>query len=543
MKGLLFIILCCIGSAQVAAGITAQIPPTLDLAGSLQHRLEGRSLPDEESLVRSIYLATETLLWIKQGELTPQAHELLALVHAADDFGLCPRDYGDVQLDAARDPTAQPAKRGDYTQLDVWLSESAARLISHLHYGRIEPRAVGFELPESRHDLDVPAAVINLAASPSVAHSLSQAEPHFYHYALLKRALARYRELAADPSLSNLAPMGSKTLHRGESYAGAQALRKLLTAEGDLAAPAADIRSEDTIDAGMSDALKRYQSRHGLTVTGDLDRPTWGTLSTPLAARVRQIELTLERWRWIPAFSSPPIIVNIPQFELFAFNTTADRAASILQIPVIVGQTYPGKRTPVFLGELKRVVFRPYWDIPRSIIVHEVLPGLRRHPDYLQRNHMELVRGEGDDGAVIAPSDAAIAQLAAGRLRVRQQPGDDNALGLVKFLFPNAHNVYMHSTPAHQLFLASRRTFSHGCIRVADPIALASYVLKNASSSWDISRIESAMHGRSTLRVDLIEPIQVMILYGTVMATEAGPVQFFDDIYGHDRQLAALLGI
>jgi L,D-transpeptidase YcbB len=212
-------------------------------------------------------------------------------------------------------------------------------------------------------------------------------------------------------------------------------------------------------------------------------------------------------------------------------------------VGIPVGQTYPGKRTPVFLGELKRVVFRPYWDIPRSITLHEVLPGLRRHPDYLQRNHMELVQGEGDDGAIIAPSAEAIAQLAAGRLRVRQQPGDDNALGLVKFLFPNAHNVYMHSTPAHQLFSASRRTFSHGCIRVADPVALAAYVLKNASTPWDTSRIEAAMHGTSTLRVDLIEPIQVMILYGTVMATEAGPVQFFDDIYDHDRQLAALLGI
>jgi murein L,D-transpeptidase YcbB/YkuD len=543
MKGLIFVVLCCIGSAQVAADVTTQIPPTLDLVGLLQHPLEGRSLADEESLVRSIYLATGTFLWSKQGEFTPQARELLALVHSADALGLRALDYGDAQLDAARDLAVQPAKRADYTQLDVWLTESAARLISHLHYGRIDPRTVGFELPDSRHDLDVPTAVINLAASVSVAHSLSQAEPQFYHYALLKGALARYREFAADPSLTNLTPIGSKTLHRGEAYAGAQGLQRLLAAEGDLAAAAIDIRSDNSIDAEMSDALKRYQSRHGLAITGDLDRATWGALNTPLAARVRQIELTLERWRWIPAFSNPPIIVNIPQFELFAFNTTADRAASILQIPVIVGQTYPGKRTPVFLGELKRVVFRPYWDIPRSITLHEVLPGLRRHPDYLQRNHMELVRGEGDDGTIIAPSDEAIAQLAAGRLRVRQQPGDDNALGLVKFLFPNAHNVYMHSTPAHQLFLASRRTFSHGCIRVADPVALASYVLKNASSPWDTSRIEAAMHGTSTLQVDLIEPIQVMILYGTVMATEAGPVQFFDDIYGHDRQLAALLGI
>ncbi len=543
MKGLLLVALCCIGGAPVAADVTAQIPPTLDLAGALQRPLEGRSLPDEHSLVRSVYSTTGTLLWSKQGEFTPQARELLALVHSADDWGLRSADYGDARLHAARDSVVPPATRADYTQLDVWLTESAVRLISHLHYGRIDPRTVGFELPDSRHDLDVATAVIHLAASAGVAQSLSQAEPHFYHYVLLKRALARYRKLAADPSLTALTPPGSKTLHRGEAYAGAQALRKLLAAEGDLAGPAVDARSDDLIDAGMSKALGHYQSRHGLAVTGNLDRATWATLGTPLAARVRQIELTLERWRWIPAFSAPPIIVNIPQFELFAFNTTADRAASILQIPVIVGQTYPGKRTPVFLGELKRVVFRPYWDIPRSITLHEVLPGLQRHPDYLQRNHMELVRGEGDDGAIVAPSDEAIAQLAAGRLRVRQQPGDDNALGLVKFLFPNAHNVYLHSTPAHQLFLAARRTFSHGCIRVADPVALASYVLKNASSAWDTSRIEAAMHGTSNLRVDLTRPIPVMILYGTVMATEAGPVQFFDDIYGHDRQLAALLGI
>jgi len=235
--------------------------------------------------------------------------------------------------------------------------------------------------------------------------------------------------------------------------------------------------------------------------------------------------------------------VNIPQFRLFAFTTTADRAASILQIPVIVGQTYPGKRTPVFVGDLQYVVFRPYWDVPRSIAMHEMLPELRRRPEYLQRNHLELERGDGDNGVIVAPSTEALAELAAGHLRLRQQPGDDNALGLIKFLFPNTHNVYLHSTPAHRLFLASRRAFSHGCIRVADPVALAALVLKNTSTPWDTARIEAAMHGTSTLRVDLIEPIHVLILYGTAMATEAGPIQFFEDIYGHDRQLAALLDL
>ncbi len=172
--------------------------------------------------------------------------------------------------------------------------------------------------------------------------------------------------------------------------------------------------------------------------------------------------MTLERWRWLPAFNAPPIIVNIPEFRLFEFNTTADRAVSILQMPVIVGQTYASKRTPIFIGDLKYVVFRPYWDVPRSIMLHEMLPAIRTHSAYLRRNHFEIVRGEGDDAVVMKPTAETIAALAAGQLRLRQRPGEDNALGLIKFFFPNAHNVYMHATPAHRLFLASRRAFSHG---------------------------------------------------------------------------------
>jgi murein L,D-transpeptidase YcbB/YkuD len=189
------------------------------------------------------------------------------------------------------------------------------------------------------------------------------------------------------------------------------------------------------------------------------------------------------------------------------------------------------------------VVFRPYWDVPRSITLHEILPALRAHPDYLQRNNFEIVRGEGDDSPIVKPTPEAFAALTAGQLRIRQRPGDDNALGLIKFLFPNSHNVYMHSTPAHQLFLASKRAFSHGCIRVSDPVALANYVLQKAATPWSDSQIVAAMHAIKSLRVELHESIPVFILYGTAMATEDGLVQFFDDIYGHDRKLEALLSL
>ena len=417
-------------------------------------------------------------------------------------------------------------------------------MISHLHYGRVNPHAAGFEIADSREDLDVAAAVEAIAGGANVSDVAAGAEPHFYHYALPKSALSRYRSLANDPSLTKLPAIGNRSIHPGEVYAGAAQLRQLLKAEGDLPEQAGDLTASDQmLDGALVAAIQHFQDRHGLADDGALGASTYAALSTPMAQRVRQIELTLERWRWLPAFDPPPIIVNIPEFRLFAFNTTADRVASILQMPVIVGQTYPGKRTPVFVGDLRFMIFRPYWDIPRSIMLREMLPQIRADPNYLQTNSLEIVRGEGDDAPIIDPTPETIEALAAGRLRLRQRPGEDNALGLIKFMFPNAHNVYLHSTPAHQLFLASRRAFSHGCIRVSDPAALAAYVLRNAADPWNNERIDAAMHGARSLRAELRIPIHVMILYGTAMASEAGPVPFFDDIYGHDRNLEILLGL
>jgi murein L,D-transpeptidase YcbB/YkuD len=172
-----------------------------------------------------------------------------------------------------------------------------------------------------------------------------------------------------------------------------------------------------------------------------------------------------------------------------------------------------------------------------------MLPQIRADTDYLRRNNLELVNGQSDAGAVVAATPATVTALAAGQLRLRQRPGDDNSLGLIKFVFPNTHGVYMHGTPAQRLFLQSKRAFSHGCIRVSDPVALARYVLRDTAGSWDDAKITAAMHGGTPLRVELKEPIRVMILYGTALATEAGAVEFFEDIYGYDRKLETLLGL
>jgi murein L,D-transpeptidase YcbB/YkuD len=297
------------------------------------------------------------------------------------------------------------------------------------------------------------------------------------------------------------------------------------------------------LDDALVAGLRRFQERHGIEADGVLGKRTYAALAVPLTQRLRQIEITLERWRWLPEFKTPPIIVNLPQFRLFAFRSTNDRAADILQMDVIVGQAFPRTRTPIFVAQMKYVVFRPYWDVPMSILERELLPDIRANPAYLDRNHMEIVNGDGDDSPVVAPTPANIAALGAGRFRLRQLPGEDNALGAIKFVFPNPYNVYLHSTPAQHLFQKSRRAFSHGCIRVSDPVALAEHVLRNAEGQWSREAIEEAMNGEPNRRVDLETPIQVMILYATVLATETGRVYFFDDLYGHDGRLERLLRV
>ncbi|HUX72284.1 MAG TPA: L,D-transpeptidase family protein [Steroidobacteraceae bacterium] len=514
--------------------------------------LPGRTVMHEQALLRALYALHPLPLWSRDGHLSQQGGQLADTLVAAGDYGLEPADYAADLIAARRRLLQSGGERAAaaWMRFDVMLSCAAIRLVTHLHYGRIDPRTAGFELAGTRNDLDVVATVAALAAAASVRAALAAVEPPFYHYRLLEAARARYRALQKIPGLTDLPALPRRPLRTGEAYAGAAALRRLLTALGDLPAAipsssaAAPAAPGGIIDGDLAAALQRFQARHGLTVDGSLGPQTYAALTTPIAQRVRQIDLTLERWRWLPPFRRPPIIVNIPEFRLFAFPTTDDHVAGMLQMDVIVGQTYPRTRTPIFVGELQYIVFRPYWNVPRSITLREMLPAIRAHADYLRRNDLQIVRGQSDDAAVVAPSPAAIDELAAGRLRLRlrQTPGEDNALGLVKFIFPNVHDVYMHGTPAHHLFLQSRRAFSHGCIRVSDPEALAQFVLRNAAGRWDDRQIFAAMHGRDSLRIRLPAPVPVMILYGTVVATQAGPVQFFDDIYGHDRKLAALLG-
>jgi L,D-transpeptidase YcbB len=480
-------------------------------------------------------------LWFQQGQITRPALAVLTLLRNAASYGLRADDYDGIaltihltQINAGND-AAQ-------AQLDVNLSAATLRFIRHLHFGRIDPRKAGFDFKAPRdQEINAAEVLVKLAASDDVEQTIAAVEPQFVHYQLLKQALARYRLLAVDAQLTDLPTFTARAIKPGENYTGAPALRRLLLAEQDLAKDAVSAESDTTLDAALVTALQAYQTRHGLPADGALGKRTFATLTTPFANRVQQLELTLERWRWLPAPQAPMIVVNVPQFKLFAFQAANDREVNLLRMDVIVGQVFPHTQTPVFLADMKYVVFRPYWDVPLSITRREILPNIQNKANYLQRNHFELVRGQGDNSPVVPATPANIAQLSSGAIRVRQQPGDDNALGEVKFMLPNSYNVYLHSTPAKRLFSESSRAFSHGCIRVSNPAALAEYVLRNTNEAWNKDRIAAAMNEGANQRVYLNKSIPVIIMYGTAMPLESGVVQFFDDIYGHDAKLAKLL--
>jgi murein L,D-transpeptidase YcbB/YkuD len=414
------------------------------------------------------------------------------------------------------------------------------RFLSDVHLGRVDPAMMGHDLSVGRIKLDIPTTLAHLAAAVDVAAAVDALEPQFSHFALLKGKLSQYRALAGEEGLNELPALPAKSLKPGEEYFGAAKLQQLLAALGD-GPPAADTAPPTTLSPAIVEALKHFQSRHGEKPDGVLGAATFTQLTRPLIQRVRQIELTMERWRWLPAeLVTAPIIVNIPQFRLFAFESTADSEALIRQMDVIVGKSFDSTQTPVFAGDMSYLIFRPYWEVPYSIALKEVVPTARNNPADIERRQMEIVSGGGDSATVMANTRENVELVAKGTLRLRQRPGPNNSLGLVKFMLPNPYNVYLHSTPAQSLFAETRRDFSHGCVRVSDPVGLSQYVLRDAPE-WTREKILAAMNGTRPVTVTLKNRIRVFIVYGTAIATERGNILFFDDIYRHDERLEKAL--
>lgn len=284
--------------------------------------------------------------------------------------------------------------------------------------------------------------------------------------------------------------------------------------------------------------MKKFQRRHGLDADGRLGPSTLKQLNVPLKDRVRQLQLTLERWRWLPTeFSAPPIIVNIPDFRLRALDEN-NRIA--LEMRVVVGKALP-TQTPVFSRDMTFIVLRPYWNVPPGIFRRSVLPAIQRDRGEVARKNYEITTLDGKVVTAGDVSDAVLTQLREGKLAVRQRPGPNNALGLIKLMFPNEYSVYLHSTPQTELFSRSRRDFSAGCIRVEEPAELGAWVLRN-NPGWTVERVQREMQsGKDNVTVALTRSVPVFIVYGTAIAYENDEVHFYDDLYGHDLALAQAL--
>jgi murein L,D-transpeptidase YcbB/YkuD len=349
------------------------------------------------------------------------------------------------------------------------------------------------------------------------------------------RALDEYRALAARDD-GELLPSTEDPVKPGDTYDGIPRLIRLLSLVGDLPADAVPSDSRSYTDE-LAEAVKKFQSRHGLPQDGIIGPATLKQLNTPLSVRVRQLELALERWRRHPYDPArPAIVLNVPEFRLRAFSgTTAEGDAPDLEMKVVVGEA-PDHKSPLLHSHLDSVVFRPYWTVPAAIQKNELLPEIQSNAHWVSDNNFEMVTRQGQVAEADGDLAHTISELSTGRLQLRQKPGPKNTLGLVKFLFPNDYGVYMHDTSAHWLFEKDRRDLSHGCIRVERPEDLAEWVLRG-QSGWSRDRVEEAIRGEETIAVRIKRPIQFVIMYVTAVVMESGEVHFLDDIYGEDSAL------
>jgi murein L,D-transpeptidase YcbB/YkuD len=377
----------------------------------------------------------------------------------------------------------------------------------------------------------------HVVGAGDVAGVLAQVEPSYPGYRRTIHALQTYVELAKKDDGEQL-PAAKKAIAPGDAYPGLARLTRLLRLVGDLPADANVPADPPIYQGAMVDAVKNFQRRHGRDPNGRIDAQTVGDLNVPLSRRVRQMQLTVERWRWLPnSYQNAPIVANIPEFRLRAYDKNFNIGVTM---NVVVGKAYGGHDTPVFSDTMEYVIFRPYWEVPYSITKAEMIPHILRDPDYLAKKGFEVVDNRQNVVSTGTVTSEVLAQLRNGKLFVRQMPGPKNALGLVKFIFPNSYNVYMHDTPATEFFAKSRRDFSHGCIRLERPADLAAWVLRD-NPGWTPERIRAAMNGTTTQQVNLAHPIPILILYATVIVLDDGVVHFFDDIYGHDAALDKVL--
>lgn len=462
--------------------------------------------------------------WFVNDSLSSAAGNLLALIGATDSMlGTGPDDYEQARA------LVSGLMSGDMTDVGREAMRDAELALTARFFRFADTRYGGFVQRDVR-DLDwyIPRRKKNvdrlLDSLAAGRMDLSAYEPVHPQYQLLKQELKRYYALQQTGDGPPLV-LERKSYRLGDSAAVLVAVRDRLFRLGDLAANDSSAHLDSTLAAGV----RSFQQRVGLGPSGVVDAAFAEELGRPIEDRIRQILVNMERLRWVNP--EPPkdfLLVNIPEYRLHVYEDGAEAWA----MDVVVGAT--ATRTVIFSGDLSLIVFAPYWNVPQSIVRSEILPAVKRNSSYLAKKDMEVVKG----GSVVPASGIDWSAYTSGvPFTIRQKPGPQNALGRVKFLFPNEYSIYLHDTPSKSRFAADKRAFSHGCIRLSDPARLAEYLLRS-DSTWTPQRIAKAMNGRQETTVKLVPPMPVTIGYFTAWVDVQGRLNFRDDVYGNDAKLA-----
>ena len=492
-------------------------------------------LNHKTTLAELYLLSPHYLLW-----LTPDKQKIdaaLQLVATANASGLNREDYNltSLQTEWQQISTQQSVSYNDLALLDTAISINLIHFLSDLHFGRINSKSLKLNFSLEKKSAVFIPLILKAIQQDNILQLASLVEPSIPIYQKLKKALLDYRKNKPEQSLLKLEYVD--TIRPRDSSQQIIELRQQLS----LLGISTNNNHSVVYDQTLVDQVKNFQFHHGLTQDGIIGRKTIKALNIPVSHRTQQIRLALERLRWLPKLQpGPSVLVNIPSFQLWAYPTDKMDEQQAINMKVIVGKSNKKNlKSPVFTANMRYLEFSPYWNIPRSITFKEILPKLKDNPFYLEERNMELVSGFHNNEFAQPLTDESFELLQAGLLKLRQRPGKGNALGKVKFIFPNNYNVYLHDTPSRFLFNRSKRDLSHGCIRVEKPSSLAQFVLKS-KKGWNSSRISEAMHLQSPKRVFLKKAVPVVIYYSTASIVR-NELIFYDDIYDYDAGLSEVL--
>jgi len=488
------------------------------------------------SVTRFYQLRKYEPAWTREGTPLPAADTLARAIKAADAEGLRPNDYHLERIEAALGEIRQILARnerpdaGRLLALEFLLSDAYLVYAGHLLNGRVNPETLHedeWTIYPSRFNL---ARHLQTALEGGdVEASLKGLMPAQHGYGRLKTALVVYRALADRGGWSAIP--GDGRLEKGVKSERVPALRARLKVTGEM--PAAVDGASDLFDEAVEEAVKRFQLRHGLYDDGIMGARTLKALNVPASSRVRQIELNLERWRWLPQnLGNPYILVNIAGYGL----EVVENEQQVLTMKIVVGTAF--QKTPVFSGKMTYVEMNPYWNVPHSIATEETLEKIQKDPkSFFAKENMKVFRA-GQNGTEVDSASIDWSALSENNFpyRLRQEPGPRNPLGRIKFMFPNKHSVYLHDTSDPQLFRKERRGFSHGCIRIEKPMDMAEFVMRG-SKEWSREKIAAVLKTKETTVANLPKPISVHILYFTAWGNGDGTVHFLEDIYRRDERL------